>query len=518
MPPEVQNEQTVVDVAAAASRLVAQCRRGTAPADAVAALAQPVTADLLAAVLAEALGIHAEQQFRLVRGIGVRARLNGRCATVRKRSGGGWVEVEVEGERFTWRSGHWEPLPVVTSASPLLTRCSLFASIPSATLRAIFAQLPIRELGLISGTSKATAAALRNMPVDVDIWACVPENDIGATSLGSNVRFMSFLAWVIRHQLKPRSFRAHLAPADLLALDALSLQCGSDALTSMDLRLGVPGHSCMQSMLVPDPNAEFSTGVDLTESTSKPSMSSAERAAQWQRATVSTIRHSLRHRPSAIPTVASVLSRFTRLEILSINVSSGIMSPADLLEALRLLHCLQTLKICLKTNHYHIHDYRNLTLPELPSLRELYVIGGASSFLKVASPTLCKLDCTASGKELRLHLECPRLQDVHLPNNAFPFGYGPFVVPFAGHFPCIFPHMCSSHPELCSISGHTSCTLDHDVHHHASNCRGHFGRTYVVGESCEGLWSPGDHMSRPTTSGPGSLWRIPDGVRVTIDS
>ena len=73
------------------------------------------------------------------------------------------MEVEVEGERFTWRSGHWEPLPVATGASPLLPRCSVFASIPSTTLRSIFAQLSIRELGMISGTSKATATALRNM-------------------------------------------------------------------------------------------------------------------------------------------------------------------------------------------------------------------------------------------------------------------------------------------------------------------------------------------------------------------
>ena len=238
-----EQTQTVGGVAAAAARLVAECRCGTAPADAVAALTQPVTAGFLAAVLAEALDIPAEQQVRLVRGTGVRARLNGSRAIVRKRTGG-WVEVEVEGERLTWRSGHWEPLPVVTSTSLRLIRCSRFASIPSATLRAIFAQLSIRELGLMSGASKATAAALRGMPVGVDILACVPESAIGTTSVGSNERFMLFLAWVIRHQLRPRSFRAHLATADLLALDALALHCGSDALTSMDLRVGLHGHRC----------------------------------------------------------------------------------------------------------------------------------------------------------------------------------------------------------------------------------------------------------------------------------
>jgi hypothetical protein len=177
--PEEQT-QTVGGVAAAAARLVAECRRGTAPADAVAALTQPITAGFLAAVLAEALGIQAERQVRLVRGIGVRAKKNGSRAIVRKRNGG-WAEVEVEGERFTWRSGHWEPLPVGTSSSPRLVRCSLFSSIPSATLRVIFAQLSNRELGLISGASKTTAAALRGVPVDVDIWACVPESAIGTS-------------------------------------------------------------------------------------------------------------------------------------------------------------------------------------------------------------------------------------------------------------------------------------------------------------------------------------------------
>jgi hypothetical protein len=362
------------------------------------------------------------------------------------------------------------------------------------------------------------------MPVGVDILACVPESAIGTTSVGSNERFMLFLAWVIRHQLRPRSFRAHLAPADLLALDALALHCGSDALTSMDLRVGLPGHRCMQSMLVPDPNAESWTRVDLTGSaSSEPSMSSAEMQARWKEVTVRTIEHSLRHRPSATPTVASVLSRFTCLETLKINVRLDVIGPADLLEALRPLRCLRTLSVCL-LNREDMFDDRvveaysdsNLTLPDLPSLRELRVVGGIHTFLTVASPTLRKLDCTAGGKDLRLHLECPLLEDVLLPESrgTAPYSFGPCVVPFSGQFPCIFPHECTRSPQLCSTTGHTGCQIC-TLHH---RCR-LVGRTYIVGESCKGLystatWSFAD-VPGPTTSGPASLWRIPDGVRVT---
>jgi hypothetical protein len=71
---------------------------------------------------------------------------------------------------------------------------------------------------------------------------------------------------------------------------------------------------------------------------------------------------------------------------------------------------------------------------------------------------------------------------------------------------------------LCSITGHTGCALDHDIHGHCRRHFGHFG-TYVVGESCKGLYSPGDSyrgIPGPTPSGPESLWRIPDGARVTF--
>jgi hypothetical protein len=334
------------------------------------------------------------------------------------------------------------------------------------------------------------------------------------------VRFVSFMAWVIRHQLRPRSFRAHLTPLDLLALDALAVHCGSDALTSMDLRVGVHGHTCMPSMLVPDPNPELSTRIDLTHSTSSMThqalwhMTHTEREARWQEATVRTIQQSLRHSLSASPTVASVLSRFTFLETLKVNVRVDIMGPAGLLEALRPLHRLHTLHVCLPTHDNYVARPR-LALPDLPSLRELYIIGGLESFLKVASPTLRKLDCTAGGKYLRLHLECPLLQDLHLPDSLVPYGYGPFVVLFAGHFPCMYPHRCRESPQLCSTSGHTSCGCGKDRY----NCRP-FDRSYVVGESCKGLYSPeGDSYTGivgPSVSGPGSLWRIPDGVRVTF--
>ena len=263
-------------------------------------------------------------------------------------------------------------------------------------------------------------------------------------------------------------------------------------------------------MLVPDPNAEFWTRVDLTSSaSSEPSMSSAEMAARWKEVTVRTIEHSLRHSPSATPTVASVLSRFTCLETLKINVRLDVIGPADLLEALRPLRCLRTLSVCLLNredmfDHRVVEAHRNssLTLPDLPSLRELRVVGGIHTFLTVASPTLRKLDCTAGGKDLRLHLDCPLLEDVLLRDEV---GYGPSIRPFSGQFPCIFPHECSRSPQLCSTTGHTACqicTLDH-------RCR-LVGRTYIVGESCKGLYSPGDE-----TLGPASLWRIPDGVRVT---
>jgi hypothetical protein len=329
---------------------------------------------------------------------------------------------------------------------------------------------------------------------------------------------MLFLAWVIRHQLRPRSFRAHLTTADLLALDALALHCGSDALTAMDLRVGIHGHQCMRSMLVPDPNAESCTRIDLTVRVSyKPSMTHAERAARWQEATVHTIEHSLQHRPSAAPTVASVLSRFTRLETLKINVRLYVIGPADLLEALRPLRFLRTLSVCLvdredKFDDRVIEAYGkpSLTLPDLPSLRELQVVGGIDTFLTVASPTLRKLDCTAGGKGLRLDLEAPLLEDVLLPetHSSAPYGYGPCIVPFTGQFPCIFPHECSYSPQLCSTSGHTECVLLS-------------GRTYVIGESCKGLYSPAELLychgaiPGPATSGPFSLWRIPDGARVT---
>ena len=133
----------------------------------------------------------------------------------------------------------------------------------------------------------------------------------------------------------------------------------------------------------------------------------------------------------------------------------------------------------------------------------------------MASPTLRQLDCTDGGKYLRLHLECPLLQDLHLPDSLVPYGYGPFVVLFAGHFPCMYPHRCRESPQLCSTSGHTSCGCGKDRY----NCRP-FDRSYVVGESCKGLYSPeGDSYTGivgPSVSGPGSLWRIPDGVRVTF--
>jgi hypothetical protein len=40
----------------------------------------------------------------------------------------------------------------------------------------------------------------------------------------------------------------------------------------------------------------------------------------------------------------------------------------------------------------------------------------------------------------------------------------------------------------------------------------------VVGESCRGLYSPEDPHRPLVGSGIRSLWRIPDGVRVTFDA
>ena len=86
-------------------------------------------------------------------------------------------------------------------------------------------------------------------------------------------------------------------------------------------------------------------------------------------------------------------------------------------------------------------------------------------FLRASQPhrqrCVSSVDCTAGGKFLRLHFECPLLENVLLPETHGPASYifGPCqcVVPFSGQFPCTFPHQCSRSPQLCSTTGHTGC-------------------------------------------------------------
>ena len=436
-------------------------------------------------------------QVRLAKGTGVRARWNGSHATVGKRSGG-WVVVDVEGVRLNWRSGHWEALPVDSSA----VRSNWFASVPLGTLRSIFAQLSNRELGLISGTSKTNAGALRGMLVDVNIWECV---SIGGSSFElaeSSVRFLSFLKWVIRHRLKPRSFRAHLSPTDLLAPEALAVHCGGDTLTSMHLCVGFPGTVRVPSMLVPDQSPDPGPCIDLTSSA--PSLSSARRARRWQEQAARTLEQSLQHRPARIPTVACVLSRFTLLETLTLSVQVGIMTAGGLLEALRPLHCLQTLTLRFngvssrEAPFHRLAATDRLAFPHLPSLRELRLAGslGIGCVLSVALPTLHRLDCSDAGKgiTLCLYLECPLLQDVHLSRDCYSWS----------SIRCSFAR------------GDLS---DDDNDQLPRRGMGYpLGRatSFVVGKSCRGLYSTKQEGGPPSGSGPESLWRIPDGVRVTL--
>ena len=431
------------------------------------------------------------QDVRLVKGIGFRSRLNGSVATVGKRSGG-WAEVEVEGRRLKWRSGHWEVLQV--GSSPV--RCSLFGAMSSATLRSIFAHLSTRELVLVCSSSKTTAAALCGVYVDINHWLMGTDAPLGHSS----TRFLSFLAWIVRHRLRPRSFRAHLWPADLLALDALAVHCGADALTSLDLRVGYTKQACSGSALVPDPNCEPGPVIDLTSSRS---MSIEDREAQWQEEAARTLRRVLRHCPTRTPTVTSVLSCFTCLESLQIQLRSDIMDAAGLLEALRPLRCLQTLRLRLSSPFPHRSTLPNslrLTLPSLPCLRELYLAGDMEGpVLYVVSPTLRRLDCTGanSGKAVNtipLYLECPVLEEVRLARPRF------------GGLTTIWCSFASGDEPQDALSRDTST--------HAC---------YVVGESCRGLYSQadgakhyGDPRPPPSDSGPASLWRIPDGVRVTV--
>ncbi len=276
------------------------------------------------------------------------------------------------------------------------------------------------------------------------------------------------------------------------------MHCGGDTLTSMHLCVGFPGAVRVPSMLVPDQSPDLGPCIDLTSSA--PSLSWARRARRWQEQAARTLQHSLQHRPAMIPTVACVLSRFTLLETLTLSVQVGIMTAGGLLEALRPLHCLQTLTLrfngvsSVEEPFHRLAATDRLAFPHLPlaSLRELHLAGslGVGCVLSMASPTLHRLDCSDAGKgiTLCLYLECPLLQDVHLSRDR----YG-----------------CSS-IRCCFARGDLSDD-DNDQNPDVTS-------SYIVGKSCRGLYSTRTKQAGglPAGSGLESLWRIPDGVRVTF--
>ena len=162
----------------------------------------------------------------------------------------------------------------------------------------------------------------------------------------------------------------------------------------------------------------------------------------------------------------------------------------------------------------------SLTLPHLPSLRELRVVGGIHTFLTVASPTLRKLDCTAGGKDLRLHLECPLLEDV-VPRlrvrrlTCSGRALCPSAVSSHAHFRtnAAAARSYAAPPATQAVKS----VLHGSTIHVASSAAAAAAPT--SSESCKGLYSTETRfiadVPGPTTSGPASLWRIPDGVRVT---
>jgi hypothetical protein len=175
------------------------------------------------------------------------------------------------------------------------------------------------------------------------------------------------------------------------------------------------------------------------------------------------------------------------------------MGAEGLLEALRPLCRLETLTLRFKGvgDAAKLSDgltVQALTFPHLPALRELHLAGGFGSdawVLYVASATLRRLDYSEAGKILPVYLDCPLLQEVRLSRD----------------------RCCRFYTSVrCSFAPGETLAAD-DAYRPLYNAPG-----YVVGESCRGLYSPEDPGRPLVGSGIRSLWRIPDGVRVTFDA